>query len=189
LDLQNVFLHGVLEEDVFMKQPPGYEDSKYPHYVCKLDKPLYGLKRAPRAWYARLGEKLVSLGFYASKANTSLFFYMKGSITIYLLLYVDDIIVIDSSSKVVEALLADLKKDFSLKDLGDLSYFLGIEVKKVADGIVLSQSKYANDLLKRVDMEFCKPVVTPLSTSEKVSSYVGSFLGSEAKYRSIVGAL
>jgi histone deacetylase 1/2 len=114
---------------------------------------------------------------------------MKGSITIYLLLYVDDIIVIDSSSKVVEALLADLKKDFSLKDLGDLSYFLGIEVKKVADGIVLSQSKYANDLLKRVDMEFCKPVVTPLSTSEKVSSYVGSFLGSEAKYRSIVGAL
>jgi histone deacetylase 1/2 len=191
LDVQNAFLHGVLEEDVYMKQPPGYEDRKHPHYVCKLDKALYGLKQAPRAWYARLSEKLVSLGFHASKADTSLFFYIKGSITIYLLVYVDDIIVVSSSSKAVEALLADLKKDFALKDLGDLSYFLGIEVKRAPDGILLSQSKYAGDLLKRVGMELCKPVATPLSTSEKLSAFVGSPLGPEdaTKYRSIVGAL
>jgi histone deacetylase 1/2 len=133
----------------------------------------------------------VSLGFYASKADTSLFIYMKGSITIYLLLYVYDIIVVSSSSKAVEAILADLKMDFALKDLGDLSYFLGIEVKKVTDGIVLSQSRYANDLLKRVGMELCKPVETPLSTSEKLSAYVGNPLGPEdtTKYSSIVRAL
>jgi histone deacetylase 1/2 len=186
-----VFLHGVLEEDVYMKQPPGYENSTYPHYVCKLDKALYGLKQAPRAWYARLSEKLVSLGFYASKSDTSLFIYMKGSITIYLLVYVDDIIVVSSSSKAVEALLADLKRDFALKDLGELSYFLGIEVKKMNDGILLSQSKYASDLLKKVDMEHCKPVATPLSVSEKLSAYVGNPLVPEdaTKYRSIVGAL
>jgi histone deacetylase 1/2 len=191
LDVQNAFLHGVLEEDVYMKQPPGYEDNTHPHYVCKLDKALYGLKRAPRTWYARLTEKLVSHGFYASKADTSLFIYMKGSMTIYLLVYVDDIIVVSSSSKAVEALLADLKVDFTLKDLGDLSYFLGIEVKRVTNGIVLSQSKYANDLLKRVGMELRKLVATPLSTSEKLSAYIGSLLGPEdaTKYRSIVGAL
>jgi histone deacetylase 1/2 len=191
LDVQNAFLHGVLEEDVYMKQPPGYENSTYPHYVCKLDKALYGLKQAPRAWYARLSEKLVSLGFYASKSDTSLFIYMKGSITIYLLVYVDDIIVVSSSSKAVEALLADLKRDFALKDLGELSYFLGIEVKKMNDGILLSQSKYASDLLKKVGMEHCKPVATPLSVSEKLSAYVGNPLGPEdaTKYRSIVGAL
>jgi histone deacetylase 1/2 len=105
--------------------------------------------------------------------------------------YVDDIIVVSSSPKAVEALLADLKKDFALKDLGDLSYFLGIGVKKASDNILLSQSKYAGDLLKRVGMELCKPVATPLSTSEKLSSYVGSPLGPEdaTKYRSIVGAL
>jgi histone deacetylase 1/2 len=191
LDVQNAFLHGVLEDDVYMKQPPRYEGNTHPHYVCKLDKALYGLKQAPRAWYARLSEKLVSLGFYASKADTSLFIYMKGSVTIYLFVYVDDIIVVSSSSKAVEALLADLKVDFALKDLDDLSYFLVIEVKRVTDGIVLSQSKYANDLLKQVGMELCKLVATPLSTSEKLLAYIESPLGPEdaTKYMSIVGAL
>jgi hypothetical protein len=101
LDVQNAFLHGVLDEDVYMKQPPGYEDNKYPHYVCKLDKALYGLKQTPRARYSRLSEKLVSLGFHASKADTSLFLYMKESLTIYLLVYVDDIIVVSFSPRAV----------------------------------------------------------------------------------------
>ena len=95
--MKNAFLHGVLEEDVYMKQPPGYGEKNVPHYVCKLDKALYGLKQAPRAWYSRLSGKLQQLGFHASKADTSLFFYNKGNITIYLLVYVDDIIVASSS--------------------------------------------------------------------------------------------
>ena len=97
LDVKNTFLHGVLEEDVYMKQPPGYGEKNVPHYVCKLDKALYGLKQSPRAWYSRLSGKLQQLGFHASKADTSLFFYNKGKITIYLLVYVDDIIVASSS--------------------------------------------------------------------------------------------
>jgi len=143
LDVQNAFLHGILEEEVYMRQPPGYEKQSMSQYVCKLDKALYSLKQAPRAWYSRLSQKLQDIGFQASKADTSLFFYKKGDITIFLLIYVDDIIVTSSSSDAVDALIQDLKKDFALKDLGDLHYFLGIEVNKVSDGILLSQEKYA----------------------------------------------
>jgi histone deacetylase 1/2 len=96
---------------------------------------------------------------------------------VFVLVYVDDIIVVSSTEKATTALLQDLKKDFALKDLGDLHYFLGIEVNKVNDGIVLTQEKYASDLLKKVGMSDCKPVSTPLSTSEKLSLYEGSPLG------------
>lgn len=96
LDVQNAFLHGYLEEEVYMRQPLGYENKSKPNYICKLDKALYGLKQAPRAWYSRLSTKLISLGFQASKADTSLFFYNKGGVTIFVLIYVDDIIVASS---------------------------------------------------------------------------------------------
>lgn len=189
LDVQNAFLHGLLEEEVYMRQPRGYEDKCKPNHICKLDKALYGLKQAPRAWYARLSSKLCDLGFKASKADISLFFHSKGGVNMFVLIYVDDIIVASSTQKATDALLSDLKKDFALKDLGDLHYFLGIE--KVSDGILLTQEKYASDLLKRAGMIACKPVSTPLSTIEKLSAYNGSELGinDATKYRSIVGAL
>lgn len=96
LDVQNAFLLGVLEE-VYMQQPPGYEDQAHPNYVCKLDKALYGLEQAPRAWYARLCKKLEALGFVPSKAGTSLFYYNRGKHTLFVLVYVDDIIVASTS--------------------------------------------------------------------------------------------
>lgn len=135
--------------------------------------------------------KLQQLGFSPSKADTLLFFYRKGSVTIFVLVYVDDIIVASSSQDVVSSLLHDLKMDFALKDLGDLNYFLGIEVKKISDGLVLSQDKYTHDILKRMGMSTCKPAPTPLSTSEKLSVQEGSLLGpgDATNYRSIVGAL
>jgi hypothetical protein len=191
LDVQNAFLHGILDEEVYMKQPPGYVDKTRPNYVCKLDKALYGLKQAPRAWYARLSTKLIALGFHASKADTSLFYFNKGSVTVFVIVYVDDIIVVSSTPEAISGLLLELKRDFALKDLGDLHYFLGMEVTKVRDGIILSQDKYASDLLKKVNMSSCKPVSTPISTSEKLSAYVGTSLGpnDSTNYRSVVGAL
>jgi hypothetical protein len=159
-------------------------------YHCKLDKALYGLQQAPRAWYSRLSDKLQSIGFSPSNADISLFQYHKDS-TIFLLVYVDDIIIASSSSSAVEVLLRDLKSDFALKDLGPLSYFLGIEVKQAADGICLSQIKYTMDLLQRTGMLSCKPAITPLSSIGKLSTHEGEVLSPEdaTRYRSIVGAL
>jgi hypothetical protein len=116
---------------------------------------------------------------------------MKRAVTIYLLVYVDDIAITSSSPTTADALLANLKNDFAIKDLGDLHYFLGIEVKKVNDGILLTQEKYATDILHHAGMLSCKPAPTPLSALDKLSAYIGDSLGAEAasKYRSMVGAL
>jgi hypothetical protein len=134
---------------------------------------------------------LTKLGFQTSKADTSLFFYNKGDVTMFVLVYVDGIIVASSTEKATAALLQDLKAEFALKDLGELHYFLGIEVNKVHDGITLTQEKYATDLLKRVNMAECKPATTPMASSVKLSLYEGTPLGPRdaTNYRSVVGAL
>ena len=131
------------------------------------------------------------LGFKSSKADTSLFYYSKGTIMMFILVYVDDIIVASSTRDATSVLLQDLNKELALKDHGDLNYFLGIEVNKVKNGILLTQEKYANDVLRRVGMMSCKLVSTLLSTSEKLSANESSPLGpSDAtNYRSVVGAL
>jgi hypothetical protein len=130
------------------------------------------------------------MGFVPSKGDTSLFYYIKGSYTMFVLVYVDDIIVASSSQEATNALLKDLRQEFALKDMGDLHYFFGIEVKKIADGLVMSQEQYATDVLKRTSMSNCKSVDTPLSTSAKMSLYEGDALGPDdsVRYRSLVGA-
>jgi hypothetical protein len=138
-----------------------------------------------------LSTKLQSLGFHSSKANASLFFFNKEGVNIFILIYVDDIIIASSSHSATQALHQQLGKDFALRDLGDLSFFLGIEVKRTNDGIILSQEKYASDLLKKIGMTNCKGVVTPLTVNEKLLVHTGTPLGpvDATQYRSIVGAL
>jgi hypothetical protein len=160
---------------MFMKQS-GFVDPKFPSYQCKLDKALYGLKQAPHAWYSRLSDKLHSLGFQSSKADISLFLYKKGAITIFLLVYVNDIIIVSSSSSTIDALLRDLNADFAMKGLGPLHYLLGIEDCRTIAGLTLSQEKYTVDLLHQAGMQSCKPAVIPLSSSEKLSAQGGGAL-------------
>lgn len=174
-----------------MRQPPGYAGKLKPRFVCKLDKALYGLKQAPRAWHARLCGKLEALGFKSSKADSSLFYYNKSKITMFILVYVDDIIVASSSQEATSAPLKDLEREFALKDLGDLHYFLGIEVKRSSKGLLLSQAKYAEDIIKRTGMSKCKLISTPLSSVEKLCATEGELLGPDdsTKYRSVVGTM
>ena len=98
LDVNNAFLHGNLTEDVYMTQPPGYVDKDNPTYVCRLQKAFYGLKQAPRAWYTKLKTFLFNLGFINSKSDTSLFIYQCRLVTIYFLVYVDDLLVTGNCS-------------------------------------------------------------------------------------------
>jgi hypothetical protein len=175
-----------------MRQPPGFEDSIYSDYLCRLDKALYGLKQAPRAWHARLSLVLADLRFTASTADTSLFILNKPNIILYLLVYVDEIIVVSSSTAAADRLLHQLGTSFALKDLGPLHYFLGIEVHTQGrGGLLMSQCKYALELLQRAGMVKCTPVSTPMSSSDKLSATDGTLLSTDdsTRYRSIVGGL
>jgi hypothetical protein len=129
--------------------------------------------------------------FKTSKADTSLFYHNTSKLVVYILIYVNDIIVVSSKSDATIALLNKLKDETALKDLGDLHYFLGIEVSNINDGIIVSQEKYADDILRRAGMTLCKPCATPMSGNEKLSIGKGTPLGlrESTHYRSIVGAL
>jgi hypothetical protein len=110
-----------------MTQAPGFEDPTHqPYHLCKLKKALFGLKQAPTTWYSRLSTKLQKLGFIASKANTSLFIYRTKNTTMYMLVYVDDIIIASSCKEATAVHIDQLRKEFVVKDLGELHYFLGI---------------------------------------------------------------
>ncbi|XP_071683216.1 uncharacterized protein [Lolium perenne] len=152
---------------------------------------LYGLKQSPRAWYARLSDKLHQLGFISSKADTSLFIFDHHGVTIYMLVYVDDIVLAGSSTAAIERLVQTLSSTFPINDLGRLEYFLGIEAAYQSQGLILTQHKYALDLLHRANMEHCRSVTTPMSSTDKLSRDLGDPLGSDDafRYRSLVGGL
>ncbi|PRQ57405.1 putative RNA-directed DNA polymerase [Rosa chinensis] len=154
LDVKNAFLHGILKEDVYMVQPPGFIDPARPSHVCKLNKALYGLKQAPRAWFHRMSTFLLSVGFVQSIADSSLFIYRQGVHTIYFLLYVDDIVVTGSSNQLLQRFIDTLGHGFDIKDLGPLHYFLGLQVTPHSHGMHINQIKYAHDLLSKHDLLF-----------------------------------
>ena len=191
LDVQNAFLHGILEEEVYMRQPPGFVDPTRPHHLCRLVKALYGLKQAPRAWHARLGSVLRALGFTPSTADTSLFLLQRPEVTMYLLVYVDDIILISSSAAAADRLVIALRDDFAVKDLGALHFFLGLEVSRSSAGLTLTQKKYSLDLLRRAGMLKCKHAITPMSATDRLSALDGDLLSTDdaTEYRSLVGGL
>lgn len=189
VDVNTAFLQGHLNEEVFMAQPPGFADADRPSHVCKLRKALYGLKQAPRAWYSELHKYLISSGFRNSLSDTSLFIYKEGTNYVYLLVYVDDILVTGTSSTLVQSVITNLAKKFSIKDMGDLSYFLGIEAIRNKNGLHLMQRKYTIDLLTKTDMLHAKPVSTPMASSPKLSLRSGTVLPDPHEYRRVVGSL
>lgn len=188
LDVKNAFLHGFIDRDVYMIQPPGFIDKQYPTHVCKLHKALYGLKQAPRAWFTRFTSFLYELGFVASKSDSSLFTRQTSKGILVLLLYVDDILLTGSDPS-LPTLIDDLRHQFSMTDLGDLHYFLGMEITRTKSGLHLSQNRYTLDILNRSDLINAKPVSTPCSSGGKLSMFDGVLYADVTLYRSIVGAL
>ena len=124
-----------------MQQPPGFVNLDLPQHVCKLKKSIYGLKQAPRAWFSKLTDRLLHFGFIGSKSDSSLFIFRNNSDCVYVLIYVDDIVVTGSNPALITQFINALRSHFPVKDLGSLHYFLGIEVLNTDSGIFLSQNK------------------------------------------------
>jgi len=172
MDVSNAFLHGDLHEEVYMTLPlgyagfgqlvqPGHPVSAEPQMVCKLEKPLYGLKEAPRKWFEKLSEALLQFGFTQSRVDYTLFSnYTRGSLTA-VLVYVDDMIITGTHLDSLSDLKAYLCTHFHMKDLDPLSYFLGLEIFHTTQGLFLCQRKYTKDLLAETKMEHCRPLKVP----------------------------
>ena len=188
LDVKNAFLHGHLKEVVYMEQPPGFSDSVFPTHVCRRLKAIYGLKQAPRAWFDCFSSFLLCIGFTCSTADFSLFIFCSHTALILLLVYVDDIIMTSNHASLLSQLVTRLNSKFSMKDLGPLHYFLGVEVLPFSGGLFLSQHKYACDLLSRSSMTGYTPVSTPLAQKHTLCRK-DDLLVDATNYRSIVGAL
>ncbi|PKU63581.1 Retrovirus-related Pol polyprotein from transposon TNT 1-94 [Dendrobium catenatum] len=164
LDVSNAFLHGELTDEIYMKQPKGFEDHQNPQHVCKLHKSIYGLKQSPRNWFTKITKFLFSLGFVFSKADPSLLLFTKNNTRIFILIYVDDILITGNNAAVIRSTLDQLQSTFQLKQLGAVSLFLGIQVIKTTQGYFLDQSHYATELLSHAGFLNCKPSTTPAPT-------------------------
>ncbi|XP_019427217.1 PREDICTED: uncharacterized protein LOC109335536 [Lupinus angustifolius] len=172
-----------------MQQPPGFHHPDYPDHVCRLKKSLYGLKQAPRAWFHTLHSFLLSYGCVNSKSDPSLFIYFKGTIKLYTLVYVDDILITGNNYQAIQKCVSTLATVFSIKDLGYIHFFLGVEVIPTSQGLFLSQHKYIHDLLDRTKMADAKIVHSPMSTTSSLTRYDGVAIANVTEYRSIIGAL
>lgn len=158
--------------------------------MCRLKKALYGLRQAPRAWFEKLKGFLVSVGFVVSKFDASLFVRVVSALTLYVLVYVDDIIITGDVPSIIEWFVKLLNSEFSLKDMGDIHYFLGIEVTWSSSGCLhLCQKKYIRDILIRCSMENAKSVPTPMVSSSIMTRDRGERLEDPTEYRSLAGAL
>ena len=189
LDVKNAFLHGDLEETVYMHQPPGYVDKSKPHHVCLLKRSLYGLKQAPRTWYMRFAMVVKQLGFRQSRTDPSLFVFNNGKQLIYILLYVDDIIITGSTTTLIETTISALSSAFDISDLGQLHHFLGLSVTYNDTGLFLNQQNYVTDILHRASMTNCNPCNTPVDTKSKLAADEGPPVSDPSLYRSLAGAL
>ncbi|KAM2714488.1 hypothetical protein EV2_044230 [Malus domestica] len=188
LDVNNAFLHGDLEEDVYMSLPPGF-GRKGETRVCKLHKSLYGLKQASRQWFIKLSCALRKAGYQQSKADYSLFVRNHDGKFTALLVYVDDIILAGNNIQAIEDTKSFLMKQFKLKDLGQLKYFLGIEIARSSKGITLSQRKYALEILEDAGHLGAKPATSPMEQNLSLRKDEGQWVTDPSSYRRLVGRL
>ncbi|KAK1431533.1 hypothetical protein QVD17_07993 [Tagetes erecta] len=190
LDVKSAFLNGELREDIYVAQPEGFVVAGKSDMVYKLHKALYGLKQAPRAWNSKIDSYFLNNGYVRSLNEPSL--YVKrndGGNVIYVCLYVDDIICTSSSLNLIKEFKNGMKQAFEMTDVGKLKFFLGLEVQQTAEGIFLSQEKYATALVAKFGVKNCKTEVTPMNYNEKLQLEDGADRSNEEQFRSLIGGL
>uniref|UniRef100_A0A2N9GS30 Reverse transcriptase Ty1/copia-type domain-containing protein n=1 Tax=Fagus sylvatica TaxID=28930 RepID=A0A2N9GS30_FAGSY len=174
MDVKNAFLNGELTEEVYMQLPPSFSQPPgFSHKVCRLRRALYGLKQAPRAWFAKFSSTISQHGFSASSYDSALFFRRSDHGITLLLLYVDDMIITGDDVQGIQDLKHFLGQHFEMKDLGPLSYFLGLEVSSSSDGYYLTQAKYTSDLISRAGITDSKIIDTPIEYNNRLNTHDG----------------
>ena len=173
-----------------MEQPPGFVAQGEFGLVCKLRRSLYGLKQSPRAWFRRFSSVVQEFGMLRSEADHSVFYHHNfSSQCIYLVVYVDDIVIKGSDQEGIQRLKQHLFNHFQTKDLGKLKYFLGFEIAQSSSSVVMSQRKYALDILEETCMLECKPIDTHMDPNIKLVPGQGEPLRDSGRYRRLVGKL
>eukprot|EP00253_Pinus_taeda_P035260 PITA_35260 len=173
-----------------MSQPEGFAVKGHEHKVCKLLKSLDGLKQAPRDWYEKLTDHLLKLNFkHYDLDDATLFVKKVGKIVVYLVVYVDDLLMIGKNESYIASIKRELRKGFEMTELGYVNYYIGIEVTQHLKSIFLSQKNYIGDLLNRFGMTECNPLTTPMEQNLKLRSIEGKEFEGATKYRQLVGSL
>ncbi|XP_073016671.1 uncharacterized protein [Primulina eburnea] len=188
LDVKNAFLNGMLEEEVFMDPPPGFEGT-CGKKVCRLKKALYGLKQSPRAWFGRFTQFVLKQGYVQGQSDHTMFTKFSESRVSVLIVYVDDIILTGDDIEEMRLLKEKLSKEFEIKDLGGLRYFLAMEFARSSKGLAVSQRKYIMDLLKETGMSDCKPAETPIDANKKLGETTTQNAADVHQYQRLVGKL
>ncbi|KAL3523634.1 hypothetical protein ACH5RR_016468 [Cinchona calisaya] len=188
MDVKNAFLHGDLKEEVYIKLPHGMPTSS-PNTVCKLKRSLYGLKQAPRVWFEKFRSTLLGFSFTQSQYDSSLFLQRTSKGLVILLVYVDDIVITGSDKDGISQIQTLLHSSFHMKDLGQLTYFLGLEVHHRPQGIFLNQQKYIQDLVDVAGLTNTTSVDTPMEINVKYRRDEGELLEDPTFYRKLVGSL
>ncbi|KAK6160783.1 hypothetical protein DH2020_004164 [Rehmannia glutinosa] len=189
MDVKSAFLNGLLEEEIYVKQPPGFENFSRPNDVYKLKKALYGLKQAPRAWYDRLSSFLLQNGFTRGKVDTTLFVFEKGQDCLLVKIYVDEIIFCATNESLSKKFSKLMQGEFEMSMMGELNFFLGLQIKQCQEGIYISQSKYTKELLKKFGIDEGRTVSTPMATNVKIDKDEKDKSMDESKYRGMIGSL
>lgn len=174
---------------MYLAQPPGHEDPVFPQHVCLLHKALYGLKQAPRAWYMKFSNYIQSMGFLRCPYDQSLFYQRQGADILILLIYVDDILVTGNSSSKISDFILHLSSVFNMKDLGDIHYFLGLQIARDETTLTVTQTRYLVSLLQKFGLAGAKPVATPLASGTLLTATDGALLKDPTLYRQLVGSL
>ncbi|GKC27792.1 retrovirus-related pol polyprotein from transposon TNT 1-94 [Tanacetum coccineum] len=188
MDVKIAFLNGKLKEEVYVKQPPGFESNEFPNHVCKLDKALYGLKQAPRAWYETLSTFLTEHKFVRGKIDNTLFVYKTQTDVIVVQIYVDDIIFGSTSTKLCKQFTKLTTQRYEMSMMGVLTYFLRFQIKQSERGISINQEKYVKDLLKKYDINGSL-VKTPMVPPNNLGPDLSGKAVNETQYRGMIGSL
>jgi hypothetical protein len=189
MDVKSVFLNGVIQEEVYVRQPPGFESPKYPDRVYKLSKALYGLNQVPQAWYARLKTFLLEHGYVMGSVDKTLFTLNHGTDFLLVQIYVDDIIFGGSSHTLVSRFQEMMESEFQMSIMGELTFFLGIQVKQTKQGTFVHQAKYTKDLMKKFNIAELKLVSTPMSSATSLGPDEDGKVVDQREYRSMIGSL